>query len=125
GETAVLQVQLRLQLSHFLGQSGQYQPAIRQAQDAQALARQLDMPNLLAWAYSLEGEWRRHLNELELARRCLDTAVATYTTLDSNRGYAHTLNEIGHIHLIQSRYNDALAVFNQARQIYATVGDQT
>lgn len=125
GETAVLQTQLPLQLSHFLGQSGQYQPAIRQAEEAQALAAQINRPNLLAWAYSLEGEWRRHLNELNEARRCLDTAVATYPTLDGNRGYAHTLNEIGLIHLIQSQYDAALAAFNQARQIYTAVDDQT
>ncbi|MCL4267755.1 MAG: tetratricopeptide repeat protein [Anaerolineae bacterium] len=130
-ETAVtraqldLLVELHLQTSHFLGQSGQYQIAILQAQSAQALAGQLDQADLLAQAYSLEGEWQRHLSQFEQARQCLDTAVTLYPTPSRNRGYARTLNQIGHIYLIQSQYEAALSAFSQARQIYESLGDQT
>ncbi|MCA9971293.1 MAG: tetratricopeptide repeat protein, partial [Anaerolineales bacterium] len=125
GETAVLQTQLHLQASHFLGQSGQYQRAIQLAQAARAQAVGLAAADYQARAYSLEGEWRRHLNDLAAARDCLDAAASLFSHPDRSRGYAHTRNEIGRIHLIQSRYAEALAAFSQARQIYAAVDDQT
>lgn len=124
-ETLFIQAQLKIHTSHFLGQSGQYQLAIQQAQDAQNLAKQLNTPDLQAQAFSLEGEWWRYLNELDRARQCLDTATALYAAPSRSRGFAHTLNEIGHIHLVHSQYDDALSVFSQARQIYATIDDQT
>lgn len=124
-ETALLRAQLHLHASHFLGQSGQYQDAIQQAQAAQAQASELDQTDLLAQAWSLEGEWWRHLGQFDQARQCLDTAATHFPTPDRNRGYARTLNQIGHIHVIQSQYPAALAAFTQARQIYETLSDQT
>ncbi|HRQ40876.1 MAG TPA: tetratricopeptide repeat protein [Chloroflexota bacterium] len=124
-ETAVLQAQLHLQVSHFLGQSGQYQVAVQQAQLAQALAEALGQVDVRAQAFGLEGEWWRHLSQFEQARHCLDTAVALFPAPSRNRGYARALNQIGQIYLIQSQYEAALAAFSQARQIYDSLGDRT
>lgn len=124
-ETAVLQTHLHLQTAHFLGQSGQYQVAIQHAHAAQALAKQLEQTHLLAEALSLEGEWRRHLSQFDEAKQCLDAAAALYPAPGRSRGYAHTLNQLGHIYFVQSQYPAALAAFSQARQIYESLGDQT
>ncbi len=124
-ETAVLQAQFHLQASHFLGQTGQYQVAIEQAQHAQKLAAALDDVDLRAQAFGLEGEWQRHLGQFAQARHCLDTAVTLFPTPNRNRGYARTLHQIGQMYQIQSRYEAALAAFGQARQVYEAVGDQT
>jgi DNA-binding SARP family transcriptional activator/predicted ATPase/Tfp pilus assembly protein PilF len=124
-ERDALQLHLHLQQSHFLGQSGQYLSAVQHAQGAQELARQFDTTDLLAQALGLEGEWRRQLNQLEPARSCLEAAAVRFTTPSRNPGFAHVLDEIGQLHLIQSQYDAALSAFNRARQIYEAVGDRT
>jgi tetratricopeptide (TPR) repeat protein len=124
-KTAVFQTHLHLQASHFLGQGSQFRKAIQQAKMAQALAKELDRVDLLARAFSLEGEWQRHMSELVKARECLETAVSLHPTPSRNRDYAHTLNQLGQIHIIQSQYDEALVALNQARQVYEMLGDQT
>lgn len=124
-ETAVLQTHLHLQASHFLGQGSQFRQAIEQARQAQTLATQLRQTALLARAFGLEGEWWRHLSELDKAKKCLETAVSLHPAPSRNNEYARTLNQLGQIHTIQSQYDEALLAFNQARHIYETLGDQT
>ncbi|VAW33899.1 hypothetical protein MNBD_CHLOROFLEXI01-1169, partial [hydrothermal vent metagenome] len=124
-EINILCCQLHLQISHFSGQGGRCEAAIEHAQTAQTMAANLQQDDRLAQAHSLEGEWQRHLGKFELARDCLETAVSLFPNRSRNRSYAHTLNEIGFIHLGQSQYDDALAAFNQAHHIYEAVEDLT
>jgi len=122
--TALLLGQLHVQASHFLGQRGQYEEAIRQAQSARQLAEPLQENRLLGQSYSLEGEWRRHRGQLDEAKQLLTQALQFYSTTEPSGEMAHILNEMGLVHVTQSQYAVALYTFTQARQIYEAVGDQ-
>lgn len=122
--TIGLQCQLHRQISHFLGQSGQYKAAITEARTAQTVAAQLDNNTWLAQAQSLEGEWQRHLGEFERAKNCLETAVPLFANPSRSRDFAHALNEIGLIDLMQSQYDAALSAFKRAYDIYENVEDK-
>ncbi|MCP4415938.1 MAG: tetratricopeptide repeat protein [Chloroflexi bacterium] len=117
--------QLHLQNSHFLGHLGKYETAIEHAHTAQKIAAQLENNEWLAMAHSSEGEWLRHLGKFDLAKDCLATAAAFFPNRNRNRSYAHTLNEIGFVHLGQSQYAATLSAFNLALNIYKMVEDLT
>ena len=122
--TSLLLSQLHAQASHFLGQRGQYEEAIRQAQSARHRAERLGENRLLGQSYSLEGEWRRHRGQLDEAKQLLTQALQFYSTPDPEGEMAHILNEMGLVHVTQSQYAVALYTFTQAQQIYEAVGDQ-
>ncbi|MCI0577372.1 MAG: tetratricopeptide repeat protein [Chloroflexi bacterium] len=124
GATLLL-CELHAGASDFLGQSGQYEAAIRHAQAARQLAESAAAADLLAQTYTLEGEWRRHLSQFDEAKKALAQALHFYTAPAPTGEVAHVLNEIGFVHLKQSQYTAALTVFARARQIYEAVGDQT
>lgn len=121
-EVTQLCSQLHVQASHFLGQRGQYRPAIHHAQAAREMAAAAD--SLLARSYSLEGEWRRHLGQFSEANQLLSQALQLHDNTVPTGEVAHILNEIGFVHLNQSQYPVALYTFSQAHQIYEAVGDE-
>jgi tetratricopeptide (TPR) repeat protein len=124
-EVVLLLCELHAGTSHFLGQTGQYEAAIEQAQMMGRLADNQEEVNLLARAYCLEGEWHRHLGRFAEAEGHFQKALQLYSRPLPNRHTAYVLNEVGFIHLKQSRYPAALAAFTQARQMYEAIGDQT
>lgn len=124
-EATLLRCELHAQVSHFLGQSGQYEAAIYHAQTTRQLAEPLAKVNWLAQAHCLEGEWCRHLSQFDEAQAHLQKALQLYAWPVPNRQVAYALNEMGFTHLKQSQYAAALTTFTQARQMYEAVGDQT
>lgn len=124
-DVTLLLCELHAGLSHFLGQSGQYEAAIQHAQMVQELAEPLDAVEQLAQAHCLEGEWHRHLSQFEEAQAHLQQVLELYGRPAVTRQAAYALNEIGFTHLNQSQYPDALTAFISARYIYEALDDQT
>ncbi len=124
-ETTLLLCELHAAASQFLGQIGQVEAAIEQAQTMRRLAEEIEAVNLVAKAHRLTGEWYRYQGRFAEAEAQLEKAIQSYTLPLPNRQVAHALNEIGFIHLNQSRYPAALEAFTQARQMYEEIGDQT
>jgi DNA-binding SARP family transcriptional activator/predicted ATPase len=124
-DVTLLRCELHAGLSHFLGQSGQYESAIQHAQMVQQLAEPLDAVEQLAQAHCLAGEWHRHLSQFDEAQAHLQRALELYGRPAVTRQAAYALNEIGFIHLKQSQYPAALSAFISARYIYEALDDQT
>jgi DNA-binding SARP family transcriptional activator/predicted ATPase/Tfp pilus assembly protein PilF len=123
-EKVAFRCQLLLQLSHFFGQSGQYRAAIQAAHQAQEAAVILAESSLQAEALSLEGEWLRHLGELEQALSCFSQARELFNS-PGHPGLAHVMNETGLILIKQSQFDEALGKFHQALDINERLDDLT
>ena len=124
-DATLLRCELHAAASQFLGQIGQVEAAIEQAQAMRRLAEKLEAVNLIAKSHRLTGEWYRFQGQFAKAEEHLEKAIRSYTLPLPNRQVAHALNEIGFIHLNQSRYPAALDAFSQAGQMYEAIGDQT
>jgi predicted ATPase/DNA-binding SARP family transcriptional activator/Tfp pilus assembly protein PilF len=119
-----LRGQLHLEISHFLGQQGQYAAAVAQAKQALALAQQTGSRALLARSHGKLGEWLRHQGQYEAAQAELETAVSLFDG-QSSPHLAAAYNEIGFTHLGRGRYGAARTVFQTALALYQELGDQS
>ncbi|MFO7537707.1 MAG: tetratricopeptide repeat protein, partial [Chloroflexota bacterium] len=124
GTTALLRGQIHLEISHFLGQQGQYAAAVAQTERALALAQQVDNRMLLARSHGKMGEWLRHQGQYEAAQAELETAVAHFAVHPSPH-LAAAYNEIGFAHLGRGQYGAGRTVFQTALALYQELGDQS
>lgn len=119
----LLRGHLHLQVSHFLGQQGQYAAAAAQAQVALSLAEQLHESDLLAQVRVKMGEWLRHQGRYEEAQAELAAAVHHFGSRPSYH-LAATHNEIGFAYLGRGQYGAARAAFQTALALCQEIEDR-
>jgi predicted ATPase/DNA-binding SARP family transcriptional activator len=135
-ETAVLRGQLHLQSSHFLGQQGDYEAAMSQAEIALSLAERLGDGALLAQARAKMGEWLRHRSRFAEAEEWLNKALAAaeeaglFETKEARLFEKAWLlaaihNEIGFSHLGRGQYAAGRQAFQTALSLYQEQGDES
>jgi predicted ATPase/Tfp pilus assembly protein PilF len=120
----LLRGQIHLEISHFLGQQGQYAAAFVQAKRALALAQQTGNRELRARSHGKLGEWLRHQGQYEASQAELETAVSLFGGLPSTH-LAAAYNEIGFAHLGRGQYGAARTVFHTALALCQELGDQS
>ena len=72
---------------------------VRLARELAASAEQLGRAHAVAFASTLEGEAQLLQGDLEAARACLESAVATYRALGAETGLAHALQRLAEVAL--------------------------
>jgi len=112
--------QLYLYYAHFLGQMGQYNPAIAQAETALAMA--VGNADLTAQAHASIGEWRRHQGQYGAAMAALTTAISLFGERQSSP-LAAAHNELGFAHLGRGDYVAARVDFQTALALYEALDD--
>ncbi len=119
-ELEAYRCRLHLYHAHFLGQLGQYDPAIAQAETALALAATSD--DLAAQAHASIGEWQRHRGQYGAAMAALTMAIPLFGERPSPP-LAAAHNERGFAHLGRGEYAAARADFQTAIALYEAMDD--
>lgn len=105
-----------------LGARGQWAQALQALQDAYALVRDLDAPQLQSELLTSVADAEQQLHQLEAARANYLQALAL-TPADNVQQHAQIESALGEIGLAQKHWQEAITHFTVASQAFQELGD--
>ena len=109
--------------AHFCQEQGRHQLAIRWAQRAIDQAEAANEKEALAHAYRVLDRAYVDLGQLSAAAYSAQ-ALAIYEELEDRSGQADVLNNLGGFAYFEGRWDEALAYYNKARELWLRTGDE-